>query len=90
MTTTLKSKSDDPDRDERFLLGIEGSGIGTWDLDLATQRLLWSSTTRTLFGVPTELPLTFDLFLSLLEPQDREPTKQAVMRSVETLSLIHI
>ena len=84
MTTTLKSKSDDPDRDERFLQGIEGSGIGTWDLDLATQRLLWSSITRTLFGVPKELPLTFDLFLSLLEPQDREPTKQAVTRSVET------
>jgi len=84
VTTTLTSKSDDPVRDERFRLGIEGSGIGTWDLDLSTQRLLWSSTTRTLFGVPKELPLTYDLFLSLLEPQDREPTEQAVKRSVET------
>ena len=84
MTTTLKSVSDDPVRDERFRLGIEGSGIGTWDLDLSTQRLLWSSTTRTLFGVPKELPLTYDLFLSLLEPQDRELTEQAVKGSVET------
>lgn len=64
MTTTLKSTSDDPVRDERFRLGIEGSGIGTWDLDLSTQRLLWSSTTRALFGVPRELPLTYNLFLS--------------------------
>lgn len=84
VTTTLTSKSDDPVRDERFRLGIEGSGIGTWDLDLSTQRLLWSSTTRTLFGVPKELPLTYELFLSFLEPQDREPTVQAVQRSVET------
>ena len=84
MTTTLTSKSDDPVRDERFRLGIEGSGIGTWDLDLSTQRLLWSSTTRTLFGVPKELPLTYELFLSFLEPQDRERTEQAVRQAVET------
>jgi two-component system sensor kinase FixL len=84
VTTSLTSKSDDPVRDERFRLGIEGSGIGTWDLDLSTQRLLWSSTTRSLFGVPKELPLTYELFLSFLEPQDREPTEQAVRRSVET------
>jgi two-component system, LuxR family, sensor kinase FixL len=84
VTTTIQSASDDPVRDERFRLGIEGSGIGTWDLDLSTQRLLWSSTTRTLFGVPKELPLTYDLFLSLLEPHDRELTDQAVTHSVET------
>jgi two-component system, LuxR family, sensor kinase FixL len=76
--------SDDPVRDERFRLGIEGSGIGTWDLDLSTQGLLWSNTTRTLFGVPGELPVTYDLFLSLLQPQDRERTEQAIKRSVET------
>src|ERR1700694_5177828 len=76
--------SDDPVRDERFRLGIEGSGIGSWDLDLSTQGLLWSNTTRTLFGVSDESPVTYDLFLSLLEPQDRERTEQAVRRSVET------
>lgn len=84
MTTTLKSMSDDPVRDERSRLGIEGSGIGTWDLDLSTQRMLWSSTTRALFGVPRELPLTYNLFLSLLEPEDRGRTEQAIRQSVET------
>jgi two-component system sensor kinase FixL len=84
VTTTPHSASDDPVRDERFRLGIEGAGIGIWDLDLSTHRLLWSNTTRMLFGVPNELPLTYELFLSLLEPQDRERTDQAVKRSVET------
>ena len=69
MTTTPHSASDDPVRDERFRLGIEGAGIGIWDLDLSTHKLLWSETTRKLFGVPNELPLTYELFLSLLEPQ---------------------
>jgi two-component system, LuxR family, sensor kinase FixL len=84
VTTTPHSASDDPIRDERFRLGIEGAGIGIWDLDLSTHKLLWSRTTRKLFGVPDELPVTYELFLSLLQPQDRERTDQAVKRSVET------
>jgi two-component system, LuxR family, sensor kinase FixL len=84
VTTTPHPASDDPARDERFRLGIEGSGIGIWDLDLSTHTLLWSNITRTLFGVPNDLPLTYELFLSLLEPQDRERTDEAVRRSVET------
>jgi two-component system sensor kinase FixL len=84
VTTTAHPASDDPVRNERFRLGIEGAGIGVWDLDLSTQRFLWSNTTRTLFGVPNELPLTYQLFLSLLEPEDRELTRQAITRSVET------
>jgi two-component system sensor kinase FixL len=84
VTTTPHSASDDPVRDERFRLGIEGSGIGMWDLDLSTHGLLWSKITRTFFGVPDDLPLTYELFLSLLEPQDRDRTDKAVRRSVET------
>ena len=82
--TTPHPASDDPVRDERFRVGIEGSGIGMWDLDLSTHRLLWSRITRTLFGVPDDLPLTYELFLSLLEPRDRGRTDKAVRRSVET------
>ena len=84
MTTVQHPASEDPIRNERFQLGIEGSGIGVWDLDLATHRLLWSNTARALFGVPDDLPLTYELFLSLLNPEERERTQQAVAQSVET------
>ena len=84
MTTTPHPASEDPARDERFLQGIAGAGIGIWDLDLSNQKLLWSGITRKLFGVSNELPLTYELFLSLLEPQDRERTEQAIRQSVET------
>ena len=33
VTTIAHPASDDPIRDERFRLGIEGSGVGIWDLD---------------------------------------------------------
>jgi two-component system sensor kinase FixL len=84
VTTIIHPASEDPARNERFRLGIEGSGIGVWDLDLSTHRLLWSNTARRLFGVPNELPLTYDLFLSLLDADERERTQQALSRSVET------
>jgi two-component system, LuxR family, sensor kinase FixL len=84
VTTIIHPASEDPARNERFRLGIEGSGIGVWDLDLSTQQVLWSNTARRLFGVPNELPLTYDLFLSLLDADERARTQQALSRSVET------
>ena len=50
--------------------GAEGSGVGTWDLDFSTGKLDWSTTTRKLFGVASDAPVDYDLFLSLLDPQD--------------------
>lgn len=84
MTTIIHSPSDDPVRDERFRLGIEGSGIGVWDLDMTSHRLLWSNTARAFFDVPDDLPLTYELFLSLLGPNERERTQQAIARSAAT------
>src|SRR5438876_506509 len=40
--------------------------------------MLWSNTTRALFGVPDDLPLTYELFLSLLDPEEREAIGQNV------------
>jgi two-component system, LuxR family, sensor kinase FixL len=83
VTDRVPTSPDDIVRDERFRLGIEGSGLGTWDLDLATRELVWSATTRRLFGVSSEAPVSYDLFLSLLEPADRDRTEQAVSLSAE-------
>ena len=84
MTNTTQSSVDDPIRDKRFRLGIERSDVGTWDLDLLTQELTWSDNTRDLFGVPGGQPISYDFFLSLLDPQNRELIVQAIQRSVET------
>ena len=83
MTHRIPTSTDDIARDEHFRLGIEGAGIGTWDLDLATRKLDWSAATRNLFGVSGEAPVSFELFLSLLEPADRERTEKAVARSAQ-------
>ena len=69
---------------EYLWLGIDGAGIGTWDLDVSTRKLIWSAAARNLFDVSSDAPVSYELFLSLLEPQDRERTQLAVKKSIET------
>jgi two-component system, LuxR family, sensor kinase FixL len=80
----IQTSPDDPVRNEHLRLRIEGFGVGTWDLDLSTRKLQWSATARSLFGVANDKPVTYELFLSLLEPNDRERTEQAIKRVAES------
>jgi two-component system sensor kinase FixL len=84
LTGIASSPPDDRVHDQRFRLGAEGAGVGGWDLVLSTRELNWSQTARRLFGVSDRVPVTYDLFLSLLEPDDRKRTEQAIARSVES------
>jgi two-component system sensor kinase FixL len=69
---------------EHFRLRIEGFGVGTWDLDLITHDLEWSDAARNLFGVARDQPVTYELFLSLLEANDREHVEEAIGRAIES------
>ncbi|MEO6947573.1 MAG: sensor protein FixL [Nitrobacter sp.] len=71
-------------RDEDLQRGIDGSGIGIWDLDLSSHELFWSSATRRLFGVSQYDPVSYELFLCLLQPEDRARTESAIQRSIKT------
>jgi two-component system, LuxR family, sensor kinase FixL len=82
VTGITQSPSDDPARNEHFRLKIEGFGVGTWDLNLATRELEWSETTRSLFGIPHDKPVSYDHFLALLEPKDREHTAREMARVI--------
>ncbi len=64
--------------------GAEAPGFGDWDLDLSTRALSWSTATRKLFGVSQDASVDYDLFLSLLDPQDRDRTASAMQESIKT------
>jgi len=82
----------DPDRpfrdqdplDQNARRGAERSGVGAWDLELSTRTLSWSTATRKLFGVGPDAPVDYDLFLSLLDAQDRDRTAKAMQESIDT------
>lgn len=57
-----------------------GLGLHVWHIQAGV--LEWDSRTRQLFGVGEDEPLTYDTFVRLLHPDDREATEQAVQRSL--------
>ncbi len=71
-------------RDEHASGRVTGAGIGAWDLDLSTGAFDGSATTRALFGVADGQAIDYDLFVSLLDPDDRGPVIQAMEQSKAT------
>jgi len=62
--------------------GLEDSGIGTWNLNLATRELALSPTTRKLFGFSPGERIDYARFLSLVDPEDRTRTEHAIDRAI--------
>lgn len=45
---------------------------GSWRLNMHHNELLWSDETYRMFGIPLGTPLTYDLFLATVHPEDRQ------------------
>jgi PAS domain S-box-containing protein len=45
---------------------------GSWRLDVRRNELLWSDENHRMFGVPKGTPLTYEAFLAIVHPEDRE------------------
>lgn len=46
--------------------------LGTWELDPETDELTWSNENYRIFGVPKDEQMTYDKFLELVHPDDRD------------------
>ncbi|SEA83343.1 PAS domain S-box-containing protein [Thiothrix caldifontis] len=46
--------------------------LGSWRLDVGRNVLSWSDENYRIFGVPKETPLTYETFLGIVHPDDRE------------------
>jgi len=50
--------------------------IGSWRLDIGSNRLLWSDEAYRIFGIPEGTPMTYETFLSSVHLDDREYVDQ--------------
>ncbi|MBD3346588.1 MAG: PAS domain S-box protein [Chitinivibrionales bacterium] len=50
----------------------EVAHIGSWRLDTRHNELVWSNEVYHMFGIPKGTPLTYEIFLSFIHPDDRE------------------
>jgi two-component system sensor kinase FixL len=83
LSPTRVTHPPDDHRGEHFRGRIEGFGVGTWDLDLATRELEWSETARMLLGIERGKPASYDLLLSRLQPEDRARVEAAISQVTE-------
>ncbi len=50
----------------------ELGGIGTWELDLLKNEIIWTDQNYINFGVPIGTPLTYEIFIGCVHPDDRK------------------
>ena len=70
--------------ESRLNLAADAAAIGLWSLNLATGRYWLSNKTRELFHVSADEVVTFERFLGLVHPEDRELIRQKVQTVVQS------
>jgi PAS domain S-box-containing protein len=68
-----------PEGSEFLRLAIESANLGTWEYEPRTGRLAWDRRTRELFGVGPEAPVSYEVFLAGVHPDDRDRVHQRVL-----------
>jgi len=67
---------------ERLHLAQRSARAGLWDWDMATGTLTWSPELYELFGLPSDVPATFDLWRTALHPDDRDEAQRRTFDAV--------
>lgn len=68
--------------EERFAFVRRSSGVGFWYCDLPFDVLEWDDLVKDHFHLPPDAIVTIQTFYERMHPDDREPTRQAIERSI--------
>jgi PAS domain S-box-containing protein len=68
--------------ERRLHLALDTSKLGMWYCDLPFDKIVWDKNCRQHFGVPADQQIDFQVFYSLLHPDDQTRTREAVERAV--------
>ena len=69
--------------EERLRLSLSVTQVGIWDWNIVTGCLVWSDTVAPMFGLPiTTSPPTYEGYVQLIHPDDRDAVISAITRSV--------
>ena len=68
--------------EERAAFVRRSSGVGFWYCDLPFDVLHWDDRVKAHFHLPPDARVTMDTFYARLHPDDREPTRRAIERSI--------
>jgi len=67
---------------EMFHLAVESTGIGLWEYEPGSGRIIWDARSRTIFDVAPETPDRYDALLEAIHPDDRRRFDEAIQQSL--------
>ena len=68
--------------EERAAFVRRAAGVGFWYCDLPFDVLQWDDLVKAHFHLPPDAPVTIDTFYERIHPDDREPTRRAIVKSI--------
>ncbi|EHQ30272.1 CheR family methyltransferase [Mucilaginibacter paludis] len=68
---------------ERLKLAVEAAGLGTWDYNPLTGELIWDNRCREMFGLVVADAISYDNFMTLIHPDDREGVQIALAQALK-------
>ncbi|MBC7526798.1 MAG: PAS domain-containing protein, partial [Chthonomonadaceae bacterium] len=68
---------------QALALAVEGAQLGTFYCEFPLDKIIWNDLCKDHFFLPHDAEVDFDLFYSLLHPDDRERTRLAIQKALE-------
>ncbi len=76
---------------DHFRLALDAGGLGTWRWDMASGKTVWDERLESLFGLPPgDFDGSFDAYVSLLHPDDRDEVLRDVAQAVDSKSAYRV
>ena len=70
---------------ERLDLAIKSAGIGVWDWDIPSDRLIWDDGMKNLYGMDSlNSPSTVNAWMEMIDPKDRRRVQRGLRSSTES------
>jgi PAS domain S-box-containing protein len=78
------------DSEERLRLAVEAAHLGVWSWDLEDDQLLWTPECKSMHGLGPDDEVTYERFLALIHPDDRDGSERAIQRALDGCSELRI
>lgn len=69
------------DQRRRLEVAVEATGLGFWEWNPRSGALNWSDRNKAIFGLPSEAPVTIELYVATIHPDDRERALETYRRA---------
>jgi diguanylate cyclase (GGDEF)-like protein/PAS domain S-box-containing protein len=65
-------------------LALDAGHLGDWKWDIVNDEITWSSRCKVIYGLSPDAEITYDRFLEIIHPDDRDEVERILNEAVET------